>query len=91
MAHSHERYLPDIELPCAVEDRAVRDRIGEPLPFGCEFYLDAGRPCILFPDWDYAEDWSGQFVRTIRPATLIGQKKISGTEFWALLRERHEA
>jgi hypothetical protein len=47
-----------------------------------------GQPCILFADWDYGEDWSGEFVREVHPFTLIRARKISVEEFWTLVRAR---
>ena len=45
-----------------------------------------GRPCILFGDWDYAEDWSGEFVRDMHPFVLIGAPVITADAFWQMVR-----
>jgi hypothetical protein len=75
-----------IDLPCAPPDKPVRERLGEPVPPEGEFCVFQGRPCIWFRSWDYAEDWSGEFVRVVQPDSLSGASHLSGTEFWALVR-----
>ncbi|MGH8220431.1 MAG: hypothetical protein ACREUT_17995 [Steroidobacteraceae bacterium] len=76
----------DIDLPCMPPDRPVVERLGEPLPDGVEYCILEANPCILFADWDYAEDWSGRFVRVIRPQALSGARRVDASEFWAAVR-----
>lgn len=78
----------DIDLPCMPPDRPVVERLGEPLPDGVEYCILEGSPCILFADWDYAEDWSGKFVRVIRPHALIAAPRIDASEFWTIVRRK---
>jgi hypothetical protein len=69
--------------------KRVLDCLDEPIPEeGDPCALD-GRPCILFANWDMAEDWSGEFVNpNLHPFTLIGAPKLTIPEFWALVRRR---
>lgn len=76
----------DLDLPCMPPDRPILERLDEPLPDGVEFCIFAGQPCILFVDWDYAEDWSGEFVRVIPSDSLSGAPRTQASEFWALVR-----
>ena len=63
-----------------------RDRLGEPIDPAGDCCVYEGRPCILFGDWDYAEDWSGEFVREIHPFLLIGPPTILREAFWDLVK-----
>lgn len=76
----------DSDLPCMPPDRPVVERLGELLPEGVEYCIFEGNPCILFADWDYAEDWSGKFVRVIRPCTLNASRRVDASEFWVIVR-----
>jgi len=80
---------PSIDLPCMPADRPVRERLDEPLGEEGEFRVVDGRPCMLFASWDYAEDWSGEFVRTTDPLVVGGGLRLSRSEFWALVRTVH--
>ncbi len=82
-----ERLVPRIELPCAPPDKPIRERLDEPLGPEGEFRLLAGRPCILFASWDYAEDWSGDFVRAVDHRALEQAQRITAAEFWLHVRE----
>jgi hypothetical protein len=35
--------------------------------------------------WDYAEDWSREFVREVHPFTLIGAPTIAVEAFWTIV------
>lgn len=48
-----------------------------------------GSPCILFGMWDYAEDWSGEFVRDMHPFALLSAPEITREEFWKLVRAKN--
>lgn len=75
-----------IDLPCVPPDRPIVERLDEPLPEKVEYCVLDGSPCILFVDWDYAEDWSGTFVRVIDPHTLESARRVDASEFWAVVR-----
>jgi len=79
-----------LELPCAPPDRPIRERLDEPLGEEGEFCRIDGRPCIVFAEWDYAEDWSGEFVRVIAPRTVIPEERLDAHRFWALVRSLQE-
>ena len=65
----------------------IRELLDEPIDPEGECCVLNGRPYILFGMWDYAEDWSGQFVRGVHPFTLIGAPTITVEEFWRLVRQ----
>lgn len=89
MSASGENRRPaPLELPCEPPSRRVVERLDEPIEAGeCRLY--EGAPCILFEDWDYAEDWSGEFVQTLPPEVLASAPILSVSEFWALVRRVH--
>jgi hypothetical protein len=78
-----------IDLPCAPPDTPIRERLGETVPEEAQVCVLQGRPYLWFKDWDYAEDWSGEFARAVHPDSLSGALQISITEFWALVRQVH--
>ncbi len=78
-----------LELPCEPPSRRVLDRLEEPIIEPGVCCVHRGSPCILFDDWDYAEDWSGEFVRVVEPEPLSAAPRISTEEFWALVRQLH--
>ena len=88
-SHAEESRLPEIDLPCAPPDRLIVERLDEPLPEGVEYCIAAGKPCIFFVDWDYAEDWSGAFVHVISPDALGAAPRVDAAEFWAAVRRVH--
>ena len=45
-----------------------------------------GKPYILYGMWDYAEDWSGEFVREVHPFTLLSAPTITTEAFWNMVR-----
>jgi len=69
----------------------IRERLTEPIPADAECYMVDRRPHLLFADWDYAEDWSGEYVREVHPYAVAfgGGKKIGDAEWRALVRTRH--
>jgi len=77
----------DIDLACMPPDRPIVERLEEPLLEKVEYYMLEATPCILFVDWDYAEDWSGMFVRVIDPHTLSTARRVVASEFWAGVRQ----
>lgn len=75
-----------LDLCCMPPDKPVIERIGEPMTERVEYCILEGNPCVLFVDWEYAEDWSGTFVRVIPPDTLTAACRVDVTEFWAEVR-----
>jgi hypothetical protein len=59
----------------------VVDRLEEPIDEEEEPCVLDGRPCLLFGMWDYAEDWSGEYVRELHPFLLLRAPKVSVVEF----------
>jgi hypothetical protein len=78
-----------LDLPCAPPDTPIHKRLGEAVPEEAQVCVLADRPYIWFTDWDYAEDWSGEFARAVHPDSLSGARQISIAEFWALVRQVH--
>jgi hypothetical protein len=79
----------DWGLPCEPPAKRVVERLDEPIDEAARCCLQEGRPCMLFASWDYAEDWSGTFVRAMPHAVLRDAPVISREEFWALVRQLH--
>jgi hypothetical protein len=77
---------PSIDLTCMPPDRPIAERLEEPLLEAVEYCILGGDPCILFVDWDYAEDWSGTFVRVIPSDALSAAPRIEASEFWTIVR-----
>jgi len=71
--------------PAAFIPTPIRDLIREPLDEEAQPRLFNGRPCLLYPDWDYGEDWSGKYVRDVHPFCLTCQPKLTLSEFWTLV------
>ena len=67
-------------------ERPIVERLEEPLLEAVECCVLGDAPCILFVDWDYAEDWSGTYVRVIPSEALSGAPRIEVAEFWAIVR-----
>jgi hypothetical protein len=54
------------------------------------FYVLNGKPIAVWPDWDYAEDWSKYPIREIHPfIPVIYGKEIMDAEFRTSVKERH--
>lgn len=81
--------IPDIRLGCEPPTRRIIERLDEPIEEPGECRVHDGHPYLLFEDWDYAEDWSGEYVRAVRPHSLTAAPKLSVGEFWALVRRVH--
>jgi hypothetical protein len=78
-----------IDLPCEPPPKPIVERLDEPIHEAAECCIVAGQPYLVFDDWDYAEDWAGEFVRVVHPDTLTGRMTIAPTDFWALVRRVH--
>jgi hypothetical protein len=64
----------------------IRERLNEPIDPEGECCVLDGKPYILYGMWDYAEDWSGEFIREVHPFLLISTPKITVAEFWDRVR-----
>jgi hypothetical protein len=66
--------------------KPVREWLSEPLEPEAKCYVFDGKPYLLYPDWDYAEDWSGDYLREVHPFSVaIGGQPIAGLEWRALV------
>ncbi|HTT00880.1 MAG TPA: hypothetical protein VMG11_02240 [Steroidobacteraceae bacterium] len=81
--------MDGIDLPCEPPSKPVIERLDEPIPDAGECCVYLGKPHIVFRDWDYAEDWSGEFVRVVDPKTLAGAARLSTVAFWSAVRGAH--
>jgi hypothetical protein len=77
--------------PAGWKPTPISDRLGEPIDAEAGFVLRNGEPCLLFGNWDYGEDWSGEFVRETHPFSLIGEGcvKVTPEGWWAVVRRTH--
>ena len=66
----------------------IRDQLDSPIDPEGDCCVLGGKPYNLFGMWDYAEDWSGEFVREVHPFLLLGAPVITREEFWKLVRSR---
>jgi hypothetical protein len=78
----------------SVAKNFVRPTIRERLErgFGPEagFYVAEGNPIAIWPDWDYAEDWSAYPIREVHPFhPVLHGKKITEAEFRTLVKAMH--
>jgi hypothetical protein len=54
------------------------------------FYVAEGNPIAVWPDWDYAEDWSAYPIREVHPFyPILHGKKITEDEFRTLVKATH--
>jgi hypothetical protein len=65
----------------------IRERLTEPLHAEAECYVLAGRPHLLFASWDYAEDWSGEYVREVHPFAVLAGQEIGEQKWRARLQQ----
>ncbi len=79
-----------LPTPPGFKRTPICEQMGSPIHPDGECCVLDGRPCILFGMQDYAEDWSGEFVREIHPFTLIGAPKVAPAEFWQLVASRQD-
>lgn len=55
-----------------------------------DFYVIDEKPIALWPDWDYAEDWSEYPIREMHPfIPVIFGKEITETKFREFVKARH--
>jgi hypothetical protein len=72
----------------------VPPTIAESLAHGFDeqtvYYDYEGRPVALWPDWDYAEDWSVHPLRELHPfIPLIYGKEITQEDFLRMVKAIH--
>jgi len=75
---------PDFKPPTIAESlaRGFED--------GAEFYDLRGKPVVLWPYWDYAEDWSRHPIGEIHPFTpILYGEPIPETVFRERVRALH--
>ena len=72
--------------PPGFKPKPIREKLDEPIDPEGECCVLNGKPYILYGMLDYAEDWSGEFVREVHPFMLIGAPKITVEEFWNMVR-----
>lgn len=54
------------------------------------FYVLGKRPVAVWPDWDYAEDWSQHPIREVHPfPPVVHGKQITEDEFRAVVKKIH--
>jgi hypothetical protein len=70
----------------------IRERLGVAIDPEGDCIRRNGEPCILFAQWDYREDWSGEFVRETHAFSLIGEGCVTVTpeEWWEVMRKTHQ-
>jgi hypothetical protein len=73
--------------PPGFRPKPICEQLDEPIDPESYCCVLNGKPYILYGMWDYAEDWSGEFVREVHPFTLIGAPNITVERFWKLVRE----
>jgi hypothetical protein len=78
----------------SVAKNFVRPTIRESLERGfgleAEFYVAEGSPIAVWPDWDYAENWSAYPIREVHPFhPVLHGKKITEAEFRTLVKAMH--
>lgn len=82
--------MAGIQLPTppSWKPTPIRDKPNEPIDPAGECYVMNGQPYLLFSDWDYAEDWSGEFVREIHPFAVLDGFPVEAAGWWQLVRRR---
>jgi hypothetical protein len=54
------------------------------------FHVLEGRPCVVWGDWDHAEDWSRHPIREVHPfAPLLSGSEVTEAQFRTLVRAMH--
>jgi hypothetical protein len=79
-----------LPAPGDFKRRTTLEQLADPLHVEADPYVMGGKPYLVYPMWDYAEDWSGEYLGEIHPfAVVLGGKKISEAE-WRELVVSHE-
>jgi|ERR1700687_4699788 len=65
----------------------IRQSLAEEFSSEADFYVCDGQPHVVFPMWDYAEDWSAYPIREVHPFhPMLHGKKVTEVEFRSLVR-----
>jgi hypothetical protein len=68
----------------------ISELLAEEFDQAADFYVCDGQMYLVFPDWDYAEEWSAYPIREVHPLyPVLNGKKITEAEFRTLVREIH--
>jgi hypothetical protein len=68
----------------------IQAQLAEKFSPEADFYSREGQPYVVYPQWDYAEDWSAYPIREIHPlAVVLGGTKIAEAEFRTLVKTIH--
>jgi hypothetical protein len=68
----------------------IAESLADGFESGAEFYDFDGKPVVLWPYWDYAEDWSRASVREIHPfVPILYGKGIPESVFREQVRALH--
>ena len=68
----------------------IRESLAEDFGPDAQFYVCDGLPFVVYPDLDYATDWSQFPIREVHPFyPVLNGQKVSETEFRNLVREKH--
>jgi hypothetical protein len=75
--------------PADFKPTPIRDQLEHAIDPAADCVLRDGAPCLLYADWDYGEDWSGEFVREVHPYTLIGASVVTESQWRNAVRVTH--
>jgi hypothetical protein len=68
----------------------MRESLAKGFTSEAEFFEVDGLPFVVWPEWDYAENWSTDTITESHPFhPILHGRKISETEFRQMLRTRH--
>jgi hypothetical protein len=68
----------------------IRKLLSEEFSPEADFYVCDGRPYVVYPQWDYATDWSEYPIREVHPFhPVLNGKKITQAEFRTLVKAAH--
>jgi hypothetical protein len=69
---------------------SIREQLAKPFDADPEFIVYQGRPYVVWPMWDYAEDWSQHPIRETHPLEpyLKGQA-VTEAAWRSLVRAMH--
>ena len=68
----------------------IRELLAEDFGPEAEFYLCNRQPFVVYPDLDYATDWSAYPVREVHPFyPILHGQKVSEAEFRKLVQAKH--
>ena len=75
---------PDFKPP------TIAESLARGFEGGAEFYDLHGKPVVVWPDWDYAEDWSRHPIGELHPfAPIVYGKEVDEAVFRERVRALH--